>query len=120
MSAEIALNHHEKWDGSGYPGRIADIFADHVDLGPGKQGEEIPLAARIVALADVYDALVSKRAYKEPFSEEEALEIIRQQAGRQFDPEVVAAFLSIYEMIVAIKEKYREDSTPPLYCRLVP
>jgi response regulator RpfG family c-di-GMP phosphodiesterase len=120
ISAEIALNHHEKWDGSGYPGRIPDIFEEHVDLGSGKQGEEIPLAARIVALADVYDALVSKRAYKEPLPEEQALEIIRQQAGRHFDPEVVAAFFAIHEVIVAIKEKYKEVSTPPLYCRLAP
>jgi HD-GYP domain-containing protein (c-di-GMP phosphodiesterase class II) len=120
MSAEIALNHHERWDGRGYPGKIADIFADRVQFGQGKQGEEIPLAPRIVALADVYDALLSKRVYKEAFSEEKALAFIREQAGRQFDPEVVAAFFAIHEVIVAIRSKYQEDSTLPLYCRITP
>ena len=120
MSAEIALNHHERWDGGGYPGKIADVFADRVQFGPGKQGEEIPLTARIVALADVYDALVSKRVYKESLSEEEALAFIREQTGQQFDPEVAAAFLAIYEVIAAIRSKYQEDSIPPLYCRIAP
>ena len=120
MSAEIALNHHERWDGRGYPGKVTDIFANLVQFGPGKQGEEIPLTARIVALADVYDALVSKRVYKESFSEEEALALIREQTGKQFDPEVVAAFFAIHEVIAAIRSKYQEDSTLPLYCRIAP
>lgn len=120
MSAEISLNHHERWDGGGYPGKIADIFADPVQFGPGKQGEEIPLAARIVSLADVYDALVSKRVYKESLSEEEALAFIREQTGQQFDPEVAAAFFAIHEVIAAIRSKYQEDSTLSLYCRIAP
>jgi HD-GYP domain-containing protein (c-di-GMP phosphodiesterase class II) len=120
ISGEIALNHHEKWDGSGYPGKIADLSGDNPPLGAGKRGEEIPLTARIVALADVYDALVSKRAYKDSFSEAEALDLIREQSGKQFDPEVVAAFLEIYEVIAAIKNKYREDSSPPLSCQAAP
>lgn len=120
MSAEIALNHHERWDGHGYPGAIADIFADRLEMGRGKQGEEIPLSARIVALADVYDALVSKRVYKDSFTEEEALTFIREQAGKQFDPEVADAFFNVYDLILAIKNKYREDSTPPLSCRIAP
>ena len=74
----------------------------------------------IVALADFYDALVSKRVYKDSFSEAEALDLIREQSGKQFDPEVVAAFLAIYEVIAAIKNKYREDSSPPLSCQEVP
>jgi HD-GYP domain-containing protein (c-di-GMP phosphodiesterase class II) len=114
LSAEIALNHHEWWDGTGYPGKIPDIFRDDVALGPGKQGEEIPLGARIVALADVYDALVSKRVYKPPMPEDQALEYIRAQSGRQFDPEVVAAFLAVHEVIVAIREKYQEELSIPL------
>ncbi len=120
MCAEIALNHHERWDGGGYPGKIRDIFADSVHFGPGKQGEEIPLAARIVTLADVYDALVSKRIYKESLPEAEALVVIREQAGKQFDPEVVAAFFAIHELIVAIRGKYREDSPTPTEGRAGP
>ena len=120
ISEEIALNHHERWDGSGYPGKIGDISQDHAALGPGKKGEEIPLAARIVALADVYDALISKRVYKEPFPEDEALNLIREQSGRQFDPEVVAAFFSIHDVITAIKEKYREDPSLTFSCRITP
>ena len=76
----LAAYHHEKWDGSGYPNGIA--------------GEQIPLSARIMAVADVFDALVSKRSYKEPFPIEEALRIIREGAGKHFDPAVVDAFLS--------------------------
>ena len=120
ISEEIALNHHERWDGGGYPGKIGDIFQDHATLGPGKKGEEIPLTARIVALADVYDALVSKRVYKEPFPEDEALNLIREQSGRQFDPEVVAAFFSIHDVITAIKEKYREGPSLTFSCRITP
>ena len=120
ISADIALNHHERWDGGGYPGKIDDPGKDQVQLGPGKKGEEIPLVARIVALADVYDALVSKRVYKESFTEDAALEFIREQVGRQFDPEVVAAFFSVYDVIVAIKEKYQEDPSLNLSCRIAP
>ena len=118
MSGEIALNHHEQWDGSGYPGKIADICSAQVRLGQGKRGEEIPLAARIVSLADVYDALGSKRSYKESLPEDQILEEIRRQSGKQFDPEVVRAFLEIHDVIVAIREKYREDPATSLICRL--
>lgn len=115
MSAEIALNHHERWDGGGYPGKIDDICRDQVHLGEGKRGEEIPITGRIVALADVYDALGSKRSYKDPLPEEEILEHIREQSGRHFDPEVVRAFLEIYDVIAAIKEKYQEAPRASLF-----
>ncbi len=80
FGADIATYHHEKWDGSGYP--------------EGLKGEEIPLSARIMALADVFDALVSKRCYKEPYSIEEAFDIIRKEEGSHFDPKLVSVFLS--------------------------
>ncbi len=80
LSRDIALSHHEKWNGKGYP--------------KGLSGEEIPLSARIVAVADVYDALRSKRSYKESWPHEEAVTEIVSQKGIQFDPEVVAAFVS--------------------------
>ncbi len=79
MARNIALYHHEKWDGTGYVHRLA--------------GEDIPLEARIVVLADVYDALISKRVYKNAFSEEEAERIIRAESGKHFDPNIVEIFL---------------------------
>ncbi|SDY51030.1 HD domain-containing phosphohydrolase [Tindallia californiensis] len=83
MAAEIAGSHHEKWDGSGYP--------------LGLKGEDIPLAARIVSLADVYDALRSIRVYKEERSHEEAKAVIIKETGKHFDPRVVRAFLESEE-----------------------
>ena len=111
LSAEIALNHHEKWDGTGYPGKIDDIYQDQPLLGQGKQGEEIPIAGRIVALADVYDALVSRRVYKGAWSETTTLSYIKDQSGKLFDPEVVDAFLAIYDVISAIREKYQDEGS---------
>ena len=78
----VAREHHERWDGSGYP--------------DGKKGEEISLAARIVAVADVYDALVSKRPYKDAWTAERGMAAIEAESGKHFDPGVVAAFLSLY------------------------
>lgn len=81
MAREIALYHHEWWDGSGYPNGLA--------------GEAIPLAARIISVADVYDALSARRVYKEPFRHEKCVRIIREGAGTQFDPDIVEVFLEI-------------------------
>ncbi|MGM0452529.1 MAG: HD domain-containing phosphohydrolase [Thermodesulfobacteriota bacterium] len=108
MSAEIALHHHEKWDGAGYPGRMAKIDNPGADLGVGKQGSDIPLPARIVALADVYDALSSARAYKQSWSQQRVLEAIESESGRHFDPELVAAFFKILGVIQAIQKKYKD------------
>ncbi len=83
LGAEIASGHHEHYDGNGYPG--------------GLTGDQIPLAARIVAVVDVYDALMHKRPYKEPWSAAESLDYIRQRAGTQFDPKVVSAFVELIE-----------------------
>ena len=81
MAREIALYHHEWWDGSGYPNGLA--------------GEEIPLAARIISVADVYDALSARRVYKEPYRHDKCVRIIREGAGTQFDPDIVSVFLEI-------------------------
>ncbi|MBL7026035.1 MAG: HD domain-containing protein [Candidatus Marinimicrobia bacterium] len=105
MSAEIASNHHEKWDGSGYPGHMKGENED-VKLGSGKQGSEIPLAARICAVADVYDALCSKRSYKEAWDENQAVDEIKKASGIEFDPEVVASFLNIQPTINSIREHF--------------
>lgn len=88
MSAEIARHHHEKWDGSGYP--------------DGLRGEEIPLAARIVAVADVYDALISKRVYKAAFSHEQAMAIIAEGRGAHFDPRIADVFLNMQDTVKSI------------------
>jgi len=83
---DVALTHHERWDGKGYPSGVS--------------GQEIPLCGRIVSMADVFDALVSKRCYKEAFSLEMALEIIRFEDGKHFDPEVAEAFVSVLPEVV--------------------
>jgi len=92
MAASIALTHHEKWNGKGYPRGLA--------------GEEIPLVGRIVAISDVYDALTSERPYKPAFSEEEVLANIQEGVGQHFDPEVAAAFDSSFEKIRAIRSEF--------------
>lgn len=90
----IALTHHEKWDGSGYL--------------EGLKGEAIPLEGRITAIADVFDALTSKRPYKRAFSLEKSFTIIKEGKGSHFDPKVVSAFFSIEKEIISIKEKYQD------------
>ena len=92
----IALTHHEKWDGTGYP--------------KGLKGDEIPKTGRIVAIADVFDALTSRRPYKEAFSNKKAFEIINQSRGTHFDPQVVDAFFSIKDEILIIQGA--KDDTP--------
>ena len=92
VSEQIAMTHHEKWDGSGYPRRLA--------------GENIPLYGRIVALADVFDALTTKRCYKPAFSMEETMRIIKEGTGRHFDPKVVEAFEKSMDKIMAVHQQF--------------
>lgn len=87
----FALAHHERWDGKGYP--------------QGLKGEDIPLQGRIMAIADVYDALVSERPYKKAFSAEEAVKIITEGTGTQFDPHIIDVFKKVQEQFAAVKEK---------------
>ncbi|MEH6460843.1 response regulator [Chitinimonas sp. JJ19] len=91
---EIAYAHQEKWDGSGYP--------------EGLVGDDIPMSARLMAVADVYDALISKRVYKPAFSHDKASDIIREGRGSHFDPDVVDAFLSIHETFRQIAARYSD------------
>ncbi|MCR5290730.1 MAG: GAF domain-containing protein [Treponema sp.] len=115
MSSEVALHHHERWDGgpSGYPGKI-DLAAFEVgkpippDIEPMK-GEEIPLSARIVAVADVFDALSHKRSYKEAWTIDDAFSEIINNSGKQFDPEIVKAFIEVRDRICAIQLAYPDD-----------
>lgn len=94
LAEMIAMTHHEKWDGSGYP--------------KGLKGGKIPLAGRIVAIADVFDALTSARPYKKAFSVEESLSIIKNEKGSHFDPDVTEAFFAVQEEILSIRESYKD------------
>jgi len=94
LAKEIALRHHEKWDGSGYPDGLA--------------GEAIPVSARIMALADVFDALISRRVYKEPMPYDEVRSIIAAGRGRHFDPDMVDAFLTHFSVFCDIAERHRD------------
>ena len=115
IAAEVALTLHEKWDGSGYPGIKTDLHkGERVSLGDGKNGVEIPITGRIVAVADVYDALMSPRCYKAAWEESRVLEHIKESSGKHFDPEVVESFFSIYDIIKAIRQKYTEEGVPDL------
>lgn len=100
---DVALHHHQRYDGKGYP-----VTADAPPGCGSLAGEAIPLAARITAVADVYDALVSRRVYKPPMPHEEAFAILRRDAGSHFDPKVVEAFFTIQDVILAIRDKYQE------------
>lgn len=114
LAIEIALRHHENWDGSGYPGHICIETGEPLNSDTkegevkGLKGENIPLSARIVSLADVYDALSCKRAYKEAWDEKDILEEIRKESGKKFDPELVKMFFEALPRIQAIKERFKE------------
>lgn len=95
VAAEIAATHHEKWDGSGYPA--------------GLQGQAIPLSGRIMAVADIYDALVNRRCYKAPFPHAQAMEMMRQLRGTTFDPVVLDAFFAIEDEITRIVSDFRDE-----------
>jgi putative two-component system response regulator len=95
IAREIAYSHQEKWDGSGYP--------------EGLSGDRIPISARLMAVADVYDALISRRVYKEPMPHEKAVAIIREGAGSHFDPDIVEAFLSLQDEFLAIARTYADS-----------
>ncbi|MGD2098768.1 MAG: HD domain-containing protein [Desulfobacterales bacterium] len=116
-AAEVALNHHERWDGEGYPGHVVvqGGEARKDDAQPsgqrmGKKGEQIPLYGRIVALADVYDALSSVRVYKDAWDESKVLNTIKSESGRHFDPELVDIFFSSLESLRGIQRRYRDSS----------
>lgn len=98
LAAEVALTHHEKWDGTGYPHKLA--------------GEAIPLPGRIVAVADVFDALTTERRYKNAWSIDRAMELISQEGGSHFDPEVSKAFVALRPKIEEIRSRYQPTAEP--------
>lgn len=107
MAQDVALHHHERWDGNGYPGKVnpnSFDFSNPVITKLGTlSGEEIPLSARIVSVADVFDALSSARVYKKAWSREDVLTEMEAQAGKQFDPDVIKAFFAALPMISEIQ-----------------
>lgn len=96
IAKDIVLYHHEKWDGTGYP--------------EGLSGENIPVSARLMAVADVYDALICRRIYKEPLPHEKAMEIIISGRGKHFDPDIVEVFTEIHKDIYSISEDYSDEN----------
>ncbi|MBT2922018.1 HD-GYP domain-containing protein, partial [Vibrio anguillarum] len=92
---EIAYGHHEKWDGSGYPNGYA--------------GDDIPLSARLMAVADVYDALICQRVYKDPMTHEQAKSIILEGVGKHFDPQVIEAFLAQEDLFIKIASELSDN-----------
>lgn len=103
VAAEIAYTHHEKWDGTGYP--------------RGLKGEDIPLFGRIVAVADVFDALTSDRPYKKAWPLEQALQLLVDGKGKHFDPACVDAFLADLDTVLDIKEQFADEVVPTLQNR---
>lgn len=95
LAKTIAQNHHEKWDGSGYPNSL--------------KGDEIPVEARIVALADVFDALTTKRPYKKAWEISDAIEYIRKESGKHFDPNLIPVFLDVMPKLLEVKERWAES-----------
>jgi putative two-component system response regulator len=95
MAREIAFSHHEHWDGSGYP--------------QGLKGDAIPVSGRLMAIADVYDALINRRVYKDPYSHEYAVKVIQEASGSHFDPSLIGAFMTLTEDFFRISVDYADN-----------
>ena len=113
LSREIAFCHHENWDGTGYPGWVDPLTGCSLKTGDdgkpiGKKGDEIPLPGRIVSIADVFDALCSKRVYKEPWTEDDVLKEMKNLSGTKFEPELVDIFFEVLPGIKQIQKLYPE------------
>ena len=113
LAAEIALTHHERWDGKGYPGYIdpqtGEPLPNHCNEQGrplGKQGEDIPVFGRLVAIADVYDALSNHRVFREAWKEDDVLKKLRVESGTHFDPEMIDAFFATLDTIRAISKRF--------------
>ncbi len=113
IAAEVSLTHHENWDGTGYPGWIDPstgkiLRQDAEGKAVRRKGDEIPIWGRIVAIADVYDALMCRRVYKEAWDEDAVLNELRTLSGTKFDPELIQAFFEVYPRIKEIRERYMD------------
>jgi CRISPR/Cas system-associated endonuclease Cas3-HD len=103
---EVILNHHERWDGKGYPGNT-DISVNSNSLSKAKKGRDIPLFGRIVSIADVFDALSSKRCYKDPWPDEKVISFLKENSGKMFDPELIEIFIENIDTMNSISKKFR-------------
>ncbi len=110
---DVTIHHHDKWDGTGYPGSVSaammaelPVEIDNFPVKKALRGLEIPLFARIVAVADVYDALTSKRAYKEPWTAKQVTDLLRDESGRAFDPELVDIALELEEYFRSVRVRF--------------
>jgi len=110
---DVTIHHHDKWDGTGYPGSVSaammaelPVEIDTIPAAKPLRGLEIPLFARIVAVADVYDALTSKRAYKEPWTAKQVTDLLRDESGRAFDPELVDIALELEEYFRSVRVRF--------------
>lgn len=130
LTLAVILDHHERWDGRGYPGRVddapalLDVISGRLpdsgsipNVSQGKRGEEISIYGRILAVADVYDALSSRKTYKEAFDESLATQIMEQESGHHFDPKVIESFMAILPTLSKLRERFPEhaeflDSVP--------
>jgi putative nucleotidyltransferase with HDIG domain len=113
ISAIVSLTHHENWDGTGYPGHVnilsgKPLKKDRHGRAVGLKGDEIPIYGRVVAMADVYDALRSKRVYKEAWTEEDVLHEMQRLSGTKFDPDLVDVFFDILDVIRSVTARYPE------------
>ncbi len=95
LASVVALTHHEKWNGTGYPNQLA--------------GEDIPLSGRIVAIADVFDALTSERPYKKAWSVEDSIALLEKESGHHFDPNLIPLFIKVMPEVLKVKEEYKEE-----------
>lgn len=114
VSSLVALTHHENWDGTGYPGLIdittgKPIEKDSKGNAAPRKGKDIPIFGRIISIADVFDALSSKRVYKEAMNEKSVLDEIRKLSGKKFDPELVEIFFDSIDILKSISEKYSNN-----------
>jgi len=113
IASQVALTHHENWDGTGYPGFVDTDTTDSDEIKNsrerGKKGTEIPVMGRIVSIADVYDALCSRRVYKDAWEEDSVLEEMRKCGGSKFDPELIDIFFEIYPNLKQIRERYPDS-----------
>ncbi len=112
IASVVALRHHENWDGTGYPGHVDVVTGMPLEKTAGGKkalplkGEEIPIFGRVVALADVYDALISRRVYKEPWGEKDVLREIKDLSGKKFDPDLIEVFFECTDIINSIRARY--------------